>query len=217
MMSNQMIESLLADAHVALTNAKTDTDLPAVLTPFGYDAERVDEGLVLLDAARTAYEAQKAEYADQYAATDALNAAAAAARAAYVRHVKLARVAFKTNSSASTKLNLRGDRQRTLDGWMAQARAFYNTLQAEAALQDVMARFNVDATAVTEAQAALDAVETARSQRQIEKGEAQEATERRDDAVAVLQGFMSDFYQIARIATEDRPQLLEKMGIVVPS
>ena len=38
-----------------------------------------------------------------------------------------------------------------------------------------------------------------------------------DHALDIMEDWLSDFIAITRIALEDRPQLLEKMGIVEPS
>src|SRR4051812_46054598 len=51
--------------------------------------------------------------------------------------------------------------------------------------------------------------------RQRHQGAAQESTRARDDALAALDAWMSDFVQIARVALQARPQLLEKIGVAV--
>ena len=214
MSTNRQIEQFIARSKTALTNARNDTDLLAVLSPFGYNAARLTQGLALVTAARDQYEQQQTEYAEQYQATADLHEQVAAVQAAYMRHVKLARVAFKAGTLGYKKLGLEGDRRRGLDGSVAQARQFYRALLNDEALLTTMSGYTLDQATVEAAQAALDAVEAARAKQIKETGEAQVATRERDDAVATLRGYMSDFYRIAEVATEDQPQLREKLGML---
>lgn len=215
-MANRAIESLLADSRTALTNAKTEP-IQGLLAPYGYTAERLDEGLALVDTLQSTYQTQQTEYAEQFAATDTLQETVAVARAQYVRHVQLARVAFEPNSLAYDALGLDGSRREDRAGWMAQARQFYTSLQGNTEWLTAMTTLTVDETTVTDALADLDAVEAARAAQQKEMGEAQQATNARDEAAATLRGFMRDFTRVAEIALSDHPQLREEIGLVEPS
>ena len=210
----QVITDLLTRTRTGLTNARDTPDILAALTPFGYDEVRLNEGLGLVDAAEAEAERQEREYADQYNASNRLEEEAAALRAMYVRHVKLARVAFPAGTEGHVALSLRGERAKGIDGLRAQARSFYRAIEASPDLQAALAPLTVDAAAVTAGLAQVEAVESARVAQQKETGEAQRATHTRDDAVAELRGFWTDFTRVAKIALEDQPQLREVLGLL---
>lgn len=212
--ANRVITKLLADSRVALTNARNEADLQAALAPFGYDPARLDEGLVLIGAAEDRAHEQQTHYAERYQATDDLDKEAVAARATYARHVKLARAVFKRGTLGFDRLGLAGRRRKGRAGWMAQARPFYRALLDDAALLETMSAYTVDRAAVEAAVVALDAVEAAQARQIKEASEAQRATRERDAAVAAVRAFMSTFYVVAKVATEQHPQLREKLGML---
>jgi len=48
-----------------------------------------------------------------------------------------------------------------------------------------------------------------------ELGESQDATQTKDKALAAISIWMRDFYDVAKIALDDSPQLLEVLGLSV--
>ncbi|HRJ41464.1 MAG TPA: hypothetical protein PL105_06280 [Caldilineaceae bacterium] len=207
----------MAAAQLALSNARTDGDLSGPLADFGYDTARLDEGWALYQAAAEAQQRQTREYGEQYAASDAFTAAREAAQTEYVRYVKIARIALKQERGAAAKLVLDGPRKRTLAGWLAQARQFYANAQTDAAVLTALAQFGVTPEKLAAGQAQVEGVEGLAAAQKIETGEAQQATQARDAALEVLDGWMEDFLAIARIALEENRQWLEKMGLLVRS
>ena len=213
----QSIEDRLSAAQVALDNALGDAELQEALAVYGYDADKLQEGRQLYETARSLHDQQRAEYGDQYAATDALQSAWEEAKTVYIRHVKVARVAFKRSRGTWEELGLSGKRKRTISGWLTQARQFYTNALADPDILTALGEFGITQEKLEAGRALVDDVEAANAAQEKEKGEAQAATVARDEALDALDEWMSDFVAIARVALEDRPQQLEKLGIVAPS
>jgi hypothetical protein len=210
-------ESLLKDARVMINNALTDPFIRDCLIECGYTSDRVQAGKVLYEIALTAFQKQQADFGEQISATAALKQSWDKAKVSYVRLVKITRVAFKGDAGTATRLGLNGKRKNTLAGWLLQAQQFYSNALSSPDLLVTLAKYGVTLTKLEAAQAEMYAVELANQQQEREKGEAQDATQARDAAIAALNKWLSDFVAIARIALEERPQLLESLGILKPS
>ncbi len=100
---------------------------------------------------------------------------------------------------------------------MAQSNQFYINAIADADILAKLNNFGITQAKLEQGKQLVQEVEAANAAQKKEMGEAQQATLDRDNAIDVLNSWLSDFVAIARIALEDRPQLLEKMGIVEPS
>ena len=213
---NSLAERLLA-AQVAIDNAVSDSEVKSLLAEFGYDDTRLNEGKALLDTANQLQQTQQKEYGDQFEATGALKEAWEKADKEYMRFVKIARIALKSEHALYQKLDLNGARKKTLSGWLAQAKQFYLNALADIAVLEKMAAFGMTQAKLQAGKTQIEETETANAAQEKEKGEAQQATLERDKAVDKLEDWMSDCIAIARIALEEKPQFLEKLGIVEPS
>ena len=77
---------------------------------------------------------------------------------------------------------------------------------------------NIHLFAIIETQlTALADVKQAEATYVLERGESQQATKDRDAAFAAFEKWVREFYAIAKIALEDKPQLLESIGKFVRS
>lgn len=81
----------------------------------------------------------------------------------------------------------------------------------------LLANMGITAEALQQRKDELDALEQLASLRKIEEGEAQQATKTRDAKMEELKDFFRDLIAIAKIALKSKPQLLEKLGVVVRS
>jgi hypothetical protein len=210
-------ERLLNDARVMINNALTDPFIQNCLMEYGYTSDRIQAGKVLYEIALTALQKQQAIYGEQISATAALNQDWDKAKASYMRLVKITRVAFKGDVGTATRLGITGKRKDSLAGWLLQAQQFYTNALISPDLLTTLAKYGVTSAKLEAAQAEMYAVEVANQRQEKEKGEAQDATQARKAAIASLNKWLSDFVAIARIALEERPQLLESLGILKPS
>ena len=200
-------------AGLMLDNARDNPEIAAALDAFGYDADKIGEGQALLEAAQALYDAQIQEYGEQYAATEAFREAFKQADKQYGAHRRLAKLAFKNDIERQANLRLNQRKPQVFSVWYEQARHFYQVILEDTEGQAELARYKVT---LEELQGAQEKVEQAFAQndaQEQEKGEAQQATKDRDEAIDALDEWLADFKEIARLALEDNPQLLEALGL----
>jgi hypothetical protein len=213
-MNGKIIATKLHSIENGILGALGNPEIQDRLSEYGYTPERIEEGRALLDAATSLMAAQVEEYGDQYSATGELGKRWRAIYAKYIVTVKVARVAFKTQHDQLARFNAIGKRNRSLSGWLRDARILYTNLLNSPDALDVMARFGYSGERLREDQQEVNAVEELHSRQLGEKGEAQQATLDRDNALDNICDWYSDFRAIARVALYEKPQLLEALGIV---
>jgi hypothetical protein len=216
-MKNRSIAARFTRAQLALKNAKENQEIRSRLAEFGYNDKRLAVGEQLYQKAYELYLQQTREYSDQYQATDAKENQRDQIHKIYMKHITLARLAFQKNSSVAASLDLFSRRKKAFTPWLMQAKLFYANLLQNEEQKTALAEFGVTTEQLEEVQKMLSEIESIHNAQQKEKGEAQEATQERDDAFEKLDEWLSDFFTVARLALQDKSQLLEAFGIVVPS
>ena len=183
-----------------------------MLAEVGYDEARLAAGKALLTRARALDKQQNGETGDQVNATSAKDAAWQQADDVYMKQVKLARIAVKKPGDCG-KLMLEGDRKRKFAGWVEQAGAFY-THAFEPDILAQLATVNLSETKLQKGKALTDAVIAAHEAQATAIGDKENATDERDQAFDDLAAWMSDYLAAARVALEEHPQWLEKLGVL---
>ena len=137
----------------------------------------------------------------------------ATAKKAYMRTLKVARIAMVGNLKAEEALLLRGRRKDGLAEWLDQATTFYTNLLHDAELSGKMAEYGYTPAKLDAEAELVRAVVAARVLQKQNKGNARQATSRRNAKLAELDAWLSDFRAILRVATEDNPTWLKKLGM----
>lgn len=208
---------ILENYRVALTNAVTQPEVSATLAVFGYTAEKIAIGNQLLDETTTAYNTTKKETNETVSARADFDNKASQVETVYSLHRKKAKVVFRKDEVALKQLGLIGSNSQAYAKWLEEVKLFYSVLQSNKTLLSQLESLNVNAEEINTAVTTIKELENARAIYLKEIGESQDATKAKDIAFAKLDDWMRDFYAVSKIAMEDKPQLLETMGILVRS
>ena len=200
---------------VTLENTEAQPQIASTMAEFGYDSATMAIGKAKYNEARLAYDSNKTETDEEVAAYAVFEAKEDQLAKIYTAHRKKAKVVFRNDTVTAEKLEITGALSSVYTNWLETVRKFYNISVADPAIQTSLGRLKITPDDLTAAQALIPEVEAARAAYLKEKGESQDATAKKDAALAKLDDWMSEFYAVARIAMEDRPQLLEALGIVV--
>jgi hypothetical protein len=209
----QSIAARLHNVEKGISGVLNSPDILERMNRYGYTPDRIAEGEQLLVGARQQVALHAEEYSDRYVATGELGRLWPEAYSDYMITLKVVRVAFRRQPGKLQEFNATGRRNRSLSGWLNDARILYTNLQTVEAL-DVMSGYGYTPERLQKEQQKVEEVAALYGKRLSETGEAQQSTKERDKAIDDLCDWYSDFRAIARVALYDKPQLLEALGIV---
>jgi hypothetical protein len=214
-MRNSSLDYQLMFAGNAINNALSNEPIKEALAEYGYDDEKLKEGLSMFQRANELHLKQLKEYGEQFTATDAVNDARQALNDVYLKHLKVARMAFRNERGIYQELLLPGRRNHTHSGFLSQADAFYSNALENKAISAGLAEYAITKSKLQEGLKLVNDMRAKYRKQLKEMGEAQGATEERNKAIDEMIDWFSDFKSISRMALEENPQQLEILGIVV--
>jgi hypothetical protein len=213
-MSSANQTQFLESSKLLLEKARGSSELWSVLSHFGYDEVRFDEGARILAECEALIRRQTKEGRERGEAGSEAEQSWAEFRSMYMKTLKVARVVFAEDATASATLKLYGPRKLSLKGLIEQATTLYQNLGPTSRLMPKMLRFGYSARRLEE-EAAL--VEGLRARLQVQAKEMREAlssTLERDRQLHKLDRWVSELRAICRIAFYDAPRELEKLGLI---
>jgi chromosome segregation ATPase len=197
---------------VALENAELQPEIATIMAELGYDSAKIAEGKALLTETRSAYDANKTEDDETSAAYADFSGKKEQLEVTFNIHRKKAKVVFRNDALTADKLAITGVMPRTYIKWLEAAKKFYSVASSDIEIQNKLARLKITIADLTAANTLISDLETARAFYLKEKGESQDATKTKDEAFALIDDWMSEFYAVAKIGLEDSPQLMEALG-----
>jgi hypothetical protein len=205
-------DEYLLHVKVAINNSN-HAEIAPVLTTYGYSVTAINEGKALYEIAMALQKLQIKEYGEQYTATEKLTQAITDASGEYKKHVSIANVAFRNQKGLLSEIAALGERKKTQAAWITQANTFYKNLMTKPDYITAMTQYGQTAALLTAAANKFKDVADLYDARQTEAGEAQTATKARDNAIADLDVWYNDYSDIAVIALNEKPELLEILGL----
>lgn len=198
-----------------IANALADAEIKHALAAYGYTEETLNVGKKLYENATLLQNTRKKEYGEQIAATAELRDIRETAQQQYMKTIKIARIALKESAKASKAIMLYGVRKRSLSGWLEQAQAFYANLLSDGEFITSLSAYGYTQERLEREFALINQVIAKNLAQKKETGEAQEATAIRDKTLDDLAAWISDFKAVAKVALDENPQQLEKLGIII--
>ena len=202
---------LFEAARLAVRNTQNSPGLNKRMSSYGFTPKRIGEGEALLNRAESLCRTKKDRHGERQRIGSQLKEDRAAAYATFRDHVGTARLAFREDPDTLRDLDIKKV-SNTSWRWTEQAQAFYTQVMKHT---KVMAQYQVKREELQQAQAAIQALIALKEDRQQSKATAEEATRMKDEALRELRQWLRDFHAVAKIATQDAPQLREAYGVVV--
>lgn len=202
---------------VALENVQEQPEIASVMADLGYDSALITEGKQLLEQTRNIFDFNKTEDDETSVAYADFSNRKKDLETIYSLHRKKAKVVFRKDPVTLKQLALDGSLQKSYVKWIETVKKFYSVATTNTEIQGKLARLKVTPEDITATNTKVTELEKARAEYLREKGESQDATKAKDAAFAKIDDWMSEFYAVAKIGLEEKPQLLEALGKIVRS
>lgn len=213
-MQKRTISAELAMAEIAIENTLQNANTLKKMSAYNYDRKRLLEGKSLKVEVEMLESVKHDKYGQQFTSTDHMKAQRKEIMQRYQQHSKRAHLAFEGQRGILEQLQLLGNRKTDTNGLMRQVYAFYSKIEQFA---EEMSQYKVSPEEMAQSKAMVEAFFAARQQQIQSKGQAQHATHTRNAKRKELRTWMTQFRKVARIALADEPQMLETLGIMVPT
>lgn len=207
----------LEQYRISLENAKNQPMIASALSEINYDPDTLAIGEALFQETKQAYEKNKIEDDETSEVYQRFEESRDELVSRYKRDRKKARIILREDQLTARKLAVDGSLPRAYIALMEAINTFYKAAAADSDILAKLGKLNITPDDVSDMIGLTQTVEEARANYLREVGESQDATKTKDAAFKKMDAWMRDFYDVAKIALEDNPQLLESLGKQVKS
>jgi len=213
-MARKTFAELLEQRRVLIFNSRKP-EIATLLQSYGIDSTHLENGVNLYNSVITATENQRREQQEEGLAYDNLYVSKDDFATRYKKTLKISRMASRSDANLQNRLKVNAPAERTIEGWILQVVDFYNRLNNEPDFITVLNKYGITSETLSQEKQIAENLRILRNEAMSEKGQAQEATRVRDVEIEKLDDYCYELKTIAKIALENKPQLLEELGILV--
>ncbi len=214
--SKLSIDEQISAVESKAKNILATTVILQSLSQFNITEEYIVETLTFALTARAKSDAQKKEYGEQFTATNQRNAKLKEVELAYDATQQIARMVM-VNANFDTALKIGIPLPSRISAKIERIRSFYRGIINDANLMPLLGRFNKTTEVLQAELQEVEALAHIQQQQHKEMGEAQAATQERNEAVEIMIERNQELTTLLKIALGKRNDLLESVGIFVRS
>lgn len=202
----------LENYRLLFTNLDEVPTLKNEMAEYGYNDEKIAEGKKLYESTLALYNQNKQETSEERETSAKFATAYEALKKEYAKHRKIAKVALMNHPELWQTFSIKGTASDAYLKVMEDAKTLYTQTKNHEVAKPLLATFKLTESIADTQLQKISEVETLKASYEKEKGESQQATKNKDQAFAELDKWVKDFYNVAKIALDDQPQLLESVG-----
>lgn len=208
-------EQMLLNYGAIFQNLAQNSELSNQLAEYGYGTEKIEQGKGIYNKARAEYDKNKSETAKENTAHQGFKSRFDEMVSLYYKDRKKAKIVFKDQPDVLRSLEIKGQVSKSIANLLSDARIFYRMIFDNAEWRSAVEILKISSDDIANQLRKIEEITQLYDAYLQGKGTSQQATKDKDKAFSDLEKWVKDFYAVAKIALEDRPQLLESLGRLV--
>ncbi|MFK8265901.1 hypothetical protein [Capnocytophaga cynodegmi] len=205
------IAGMIQNFGILFENLKNNAEISREMAEYGYGEEEIAQGKALYDKAIQLHQTNLKETKEETESYADFDQKFNSVLSIFMKDRKKGKIVFKDQDAHLRTLRLKALPSKSIASLMEEMKNFYNVLDQDETLRQAISRLKVDEAHIKSQLGGIVQAEKAYAVYQNEKGETQQATKNKDAAFSELEKWVRELYSVAKIALEDKPQLLESI------
>ncbi|UCH96293.1 MAG: hypothetical protein JSV88_05410 [Candidatus Aminicenantes bacterium] len=212
------IPDFLKNSRMLIFGVKEDDFIKQRILEYNFDETRITEAAAAFEEAEKTESNKTLEYGEQLEAKARFDKLMEESEYIFKKHADFIKLALRDDIEKQNLLFITGQpRSQKLIDWFKYVLEFYNRVLGDDDVVGRAAKYGITKEKLEQGRQTITTAQDAKTKHEKEMGEAQDATDQRDTAFEILLYIVEELELICKYALEDRPQLLEKLGIEVLS